>query len=327
MTILVCGGAGYIGSHAVAALLAKGEQVVIVDHLQTGHKEAVLEGAVLEEGDLRDQAFLRQVFNAHQIEAVMHFAADSLVGESVTDPLKYFDNNVGGATALLQVMNEFDVKRIVFSSTAAVYGEPKRVPIVETDETSPTNPYGETKLAIEKMLKWSEQAYGLEYVVLRYFNVAGAHIAGLVGEDHQPETHLIPIILQVALGKRDQMMIYGDDYETEDGTCIRDYIHVVDLAKAHLVALERLLNGENPDNYEVFNVGTGEGSSVLEVIASFERVSGKKLNYSIVERRAGDVTAAYADTKKANEILGWKSGSTLDQAMKSAWDWERKIRS
>lgn len=272
----------------MAALLAKGERVVVVDNLQTGHKEAVLEGAVLEEGDLRDHAFLRQVFKTHQIEAVMHFAADSLVGESVTDPLKYYNNNVGGATALLQVMNEFDVKHIVFSSTAAAYGEPKRVPIDETDETNPTNPYGETKLAIEKMLKWSEQAYGIEHVVLRYFNVAGAHTEGLVGEDHQPETHLIPIILQVALGKRDQIMIYGDDYETEDGTCIRDYIHVMDLVEAHILAVDRLRAGKGSATY---NLGNGTGFSVKQVVEAVRKVTGHAIPAQVAKRRAGDQQA------------------------------------
>ncbi|MGY8622306.1 UDP-glucose 4-epimerase GalE [Bacillus safensis] len=322
MTILVCGGAGYIGSHAVAALLAKGEQVVVVDNLQTGHKEAVLEGAVLEEGDLRDQDFLRQVFKTHQIEAVMHFAADSLVGESVTDPLKYYDNNVGGATVLLQVMNEFDVKHIVFSSTAAAYGEPKRVPIVETDETNPTNPYGETKLAIEKMLKWSEQAYGMKYVVLRYFNVAGAHTEGLVGEDHQPETHLIPIILQVALGKRDQIMIYGDDYETEDGTCIRDYIHVMDLVEAHILAVDRLRAGKGSATY---NLGNGTGFSVKQVVDAVRNVTGHAIPAQVADRRAGDPAKLIASSEKALQELGWTPQyADLHTIIQSAWDWFQK---
>lgn len=315
-------GAGYIGSHAVAALLAKGQQVVVVDNLQTGHKEAVLEGAVLEEGDLRDQDFLRQVFKTHQIEAVMHFAADSLVGESVTDPLKYYDNNVGGAIALLQVMNEFDVKHIVFSSTAATYGEPKRVPIVETDETNPTNPYGETKLAIEKMLKWSEQAYGIEYVVLRYFNVAGAHTEGLVGEDHQPETHLIPIILQVALGKRDQIMIYGDDYETEDGTCIRDYIHVMDLVDAHILAVDRLRAGKGSATY---NLGNGTGFSVKQVVDAVRNVTGHAIPAQVADRRAGDPAKLIASSEKALQELGWTPQyADLHTIIQSAWDWFQK---
>ncbi|AZV54088.1 MULTISPECIES: UDP-glucose 4-epimerase GalE [Bacillus] len=322
MTILVCGGAGYIGSHAVAALLAKGERVVVVDNLQTGHKEAVLEGAVLEEGDLRDHVFLRQVFKTHQIEAVMHFAADSLVGESVTDPLKYYDNNVGGATALLQIMNEFDVKHIVFSSTAAAYGEPKCVPIVETDETNPTNPYGETKLAIEKMLKWSEQAYGIEYVVLRYFNVAGAHTEGLVGEDHQPETHLIPIILQVALGKRDQIMIYGDDYETEDGTCIRDYIHVMDLVEAHILAVDRLRAGKGSATY---NLGNGTGFSVKQVVEAVRKVTGHAIPAQVAKRRAGDPAKLIASSEKALQELGWTPQyADLHTIIQSAWDWFQK---
>ncbi|MFS0653975.1 UDP-glucose 4-epimerase GalE [Bacillus sp. 179-C3.3 HS] len=319
MAILVCGGAGYIGSHAVAALLEKGEQVVIVDHLQTGHKEAVVEGAVFEQGDLRDRAFLRHVFQTHPIEAVMHFAADSLVGESVTDPLKYYDNNVGGATVLLQVMNEFGVKNIVFSSTAATYGEPKHVPIVETDETNPTNPYGETKLAIEKMLKWSEKAYGIEYVVLRYFNVAGAHSEGILGEDHQPETHLIPIILQVALGKRDQIMIYGDDYETEDGTCVRDYIHVMDLVEAHIRAVDRLRQGKGSATY---NLGNGTGFSVKQVIEVAREVTGHDIPAQIAARRAGDPAKLIASSEKALQELGWKPRyADLQTIIQSAWDW------
>lgn len=252
----------------------------------------------------------------------MHFAADSLVGESVTDPLKYYDNNVGGATALLQVMNEFDVKHIVFSSTAATYGEPKRVPIVETDETNPTNPYGETKLAIEKMLKWSEQAYGMKYVVLRYFNVAGAHTEGLVGEDHQPETHLIPIILQVALGKRDQIMIYGDDYETEDGTCIRDYIHVMDLVDAHILAVDRLRAGKGSATY---NLGNGTGFSVKQVVDAVRNVTGHAIPAQVADRRAGDPAKLIASSEKALQELGWTPQyADLHTIIQSAWDWFQK---
>ncbi|MGE6630465.1 UDP-glucose 4-epimerase GalE [Bacillus sp. NPDC077027] len=322
MAILVCGGAGFIGSHAVAALLAKGEKTVIVDNLQTGHQEAVLAGAVLEQGDLRDASFLKAVFQTHDIEAVMHFAADSLVGESVVDPLKYYDNNVSGATVLLQVMNEIGVKKIVFSSTAATYGEPKRVPIVETDPTNPTNPYGETKLAIEKMLKWSEQAYGIEHVVLRYFNVAGAHTEGLVGEDHQPETHLIPIILQVALGKREQIMIYGDDYDTEDGTCIRDYIHVMDLVDAHILAVDRLRDGKGSATY---NLGNGTGFSVKQVVEVAREVTGHPIPAQVAKRRAGDPAKLIASSEKALQELGWQPQyADLHTIIKSAWTWFQK---
>ncbi|WP_026580279.1 UDP-glucose 4-epimerase GalE [Bacillus paralicheniformis] len=319
MAILVCGGAGYIGSHAVAELLSRNEEVVIIDNLQTGHQEAALKGASFYNGDLRDEAFLRKVFQENEIEAVMHFAADSLVGESVTDPLKYYDNNVYGAVCLLKVMKEFDVKQIVFSSTAATYGEPDRVPIMETDPTDPTNPYGETKLAIEKMLKWSEKAYGIRHVVLRYFNVAGAHVDGLVGEDHQPETHLIPIILQVALGKRDKIMIFGDDYPTADGTCIRDYIHVMDLVEAHILAVERLRKGGEST---VYNLGNGTGFSVKEVVETARKVTGCPIPAEVAERRAGDPAQLIASSEKAVKELGWQPKyAELETIIDSAWKW------
>lgn len=319
MAILVCGGAGYIGSHAVAELLSRNEEVVIIDNLQTGHQEAALKGASFYNGDLRDEAFQRKVFQENEIEAVMHFAADSLVGESVTDPLKYYDNNVYGAVCLLKVMKEFDVKQIVFSSTAATYGEPDRVPIMETDPTDPTNPYGETKLAIEKMLKWSEKAYGIRHVVLRYFNVAGAHVDGLVGEDHQPETHLIPIILQVALGKRDKIMIFGDDYPTADGTCIRDYIHVMDLVDAHILAVERLRKGGEST---VYNLGNGTGFSVKEVVETARKVTGCPIPAEVAERRAGDPAQLIASSEKAVKELGWQPKyAELETIIDSAWKW------
>ncbi|MGN9867026.1 UDP-glucose 4-epimerase GalE [Bacillus swezeyi] len=319
MAILVCGGAGYIGSHAVAELLSRDEEVVIIDNLQTGHEEAALSGASFYKGDLRDETLLRKVFQENTIEAVMHFAADSLVGESVTDPLKYYDNNVYGAVCLLKVMREFDVKQIVFSSTAATYGEPDRVPIMETDVANPTNPYGETKLAIEKMLKWSEKAYGIRHVVLRYFNVAGAHVKGLIGEDHQPETHLIPIILQTALGKRDKIMIFGDDYLTPDGTCIRDYIHVMDLVDAHILAVERLRDGGES---AVYNLGNGTGFSVKEVVETARKVTGRPIPAEIAERRAGDPAQLIASSAKAMHELGWKPKyNDLETIIESAWNW------
>ncbi|NPC94553.1 UDP-glucose 4-epimerase GalE [Bacillus sp. WMMC1349] len=319
MAILVCGGAGFIGSHAVAELLSRHEDVVVIDNLQTGHEAAILPGAVFYKGDLRDRQFLKNVFQENEIEAVMHFAADSLVGESVIEPLKYYDNNVYGAVCLLEVMKEFSVEKIVFSSTAAVYGEPERIPIMETDITDPTNPYGETKLAIEKMLKWAEKAYGIRHVVLRYFNVAGAHTQGLIGEDHQPETHLIPIILQVALGKRDKIMIFGDDYPTSDGTCIRDYIHVMDLVNAHILAVERLRkDGESA----VYNLGNGEGFSVKEVVEVARKVTGHVIPAEIAKRRAGDPAQLIASSEKAVKELGWEpKNAELEVMIKSAWDW------
>ncbi|MDA7025294.1 UDP-glucose 4-epimerase GalE [Bacillus sp. CLL-7-23] len=319
MAILVCGGAGFIGSHAVAELLSRHEDVVVIDNLQTGHEAAILSGAAFYKGDLRDRQFLKNVFQENEIEAVMHFAADSLVGESVIEPLKYYDNNVYGAVCLLEVMKEFSVENIVFSSTAAVYGEPERIPIMETDITKPTNPYGETKLAIEKMLKWSENAYGIRHVVLRYFNVAGAHTQGLIGEDHQPETHLIPIILQVALGKRDKIMIFGDDYPTSDGTCIRDYIHVMDLVNAHILAVERLRKGGES---AVYNLGNGEGFSVKEVVEVARKVTGHAIPAEIAKRRAGDPAQLIASSEKAVKELGWEpKNAELEIMIKSAWDW------
>ena len=254
--ILVCGGAGYIGSHAVHALVEKGEQVVIVDNLQTGHRGALNPAAAFYEGDIRDAAVLDKIFTENKIEAVIHFAANSLVGESMEKPLLYFNNNVYGMQVLLEAMVRHGVDKIVFSSTAATYGEPKRVPIHEDDETCPTNTYGETKLTMEKMMKWVSRANGVRYVSLRYFNAAGALPDGSIGEDHKTETHLIPLILQVPTGRRDHITVFGDDYPTPDGTCLRDYIHVVDLADAHVLALEYLRKGGASD---IFNLGNGQG--------------------------------------------------------------------
>ncbi|SDZ11959.1 UDP-glucose 4-epimerase [Evansella caseinilytica] len=322
MAVLVCGGAGYIGSHGVADLLERGEQVVVVDNLQTGHKDAVLERAKLYVGDLRDEVVLDRVFQENAIEAVVHFAADSLVGVSMEDPLQYYDNNVYGALCLLKKMKEYDVKRIVFSSTAATYGEPKTVPIEETNETKPTNPYGETKLAIEKMLKWCERAYGIKHVVLRYFNVAGAHPVHDIGEDHQPETHLIPIVIQAALGQRESIKVFGDDYPTADGTCIRDYIHVSDLIQAHLLALDYLKNGGESD---VFNLGNGSGFSVRQVIETVEKVTGEAIPQETAPRRAGDPAVLIASSVKAAKVLGWTPEYTrLEDIVASAWKWHQK---
>ncbi|MCM3411633.1 UDP-glucose 4-epimerase GalE [Metabacillus litoralis] len=319
MAILVCGGAGYIGSHAVSELLDRKEEVVVVDNLQKGHLPAVLEGATFYNGDLKDEEFLRNVFKENNIEAVIHFAADSLVGESVEKPLQYYENNVYGTMCLLKVMTEYNVKKIVFSSTAATYGEAENIPIVEHDPTVPTNPYGETKLAVEKMLKWSEQAYGLKYVVLRYFNVAGAHMEGKLGEDHDPETHLIPIILQVALGNREKIMIFGDDYQTEDGTCIRDYIHVTDLADAHILAIQKLRKDNTSATY---NLGNGNGFSVKQVIETARTVTGHPIPAEVAPRRAGDPAVLIASSEKAINELGWKPKyADLHTIIESAWNW------
>lgn len=322
MAILVCGGAGYIGSHAVAELINKNEDVIVLDNLQKGHKEAVWNGAKLYIGDLRDKDILDSVFSENNIEAVIHFAADSLVGESVIEPLKYYENNVVSALTLLRAMNKYGVKKIVFSSTAATYGEPESVPIMETDKTCPTNPYGETKLAVEKMLKWAEKAYDIKHVVLRYFNVAGAHESGKIGEDHSPETHLIPIILQVALGKREKIMMYGDDYATADGTCIRDYIHVMDLVDAHLLAVEKLRKSSESGTY---NLGNGNGFSVKEVIDIARKVTNHPIPAELAPRREGDPAVLIASSQKAINELGWKPKyNSLEQIIASAWNWHKQ---
>lgn len=282
MTVLVLGGAGYIGSHTVYELIDRGEDVVIIDNLETGHIEAVHEKARFYQGDIRDRAFLDSVFEKEHIDAVIHFAANSLVGESMTNPLKYYDNNLNGTKVLLEAMNAHDIKKIVFSSTAATYGEPERVPILETDKTEPTNAYGETKLSMEKMFKWCDRAYGLKYVSLRYFNACGAHVSGSIGEAHKPETHLIPLILQVPLGQREAISVFGDDYDTKDGTCVRDYIHVTDLAQAHILAVKYLMEG-NESN--IFNLGNGVGFTVKEVIETAKKATGKDIK-AVIDRKS-----------------------------------------
>lgn len=319
MAILVCGGAGYIGSHAVHQLIARGEEVVIVDNLQTGHRGALHPQAVFCEGDIRDAAALDRIFTERSIEAVIHFAANSLVGESMEQPLLYFNNNVYGMQVLLEAMVRHGVDKIVFSSTAAVYGEPKRVPIREDDETNPTNAYGETKLTMEKMMKWVSRASGVRYVSLRYFNAAGALPDGSIGEDHKTETHLIPLILQVPTGRRDHITVYGDDYLTPDGTCLRDYIHVVDLADAHMRALDYLRRGGESD---IFNLGSGSGFSVKEMIAAAEKATGKAIAVEIGARRAGDPAQLIASSEKARTVLGWQPQFTdVEEVIGTAWRW------
>lgn len=319
MTVLVLGGAGYIGSHTVYELIDRGEDVVIIDNLETGHIEAVHEKARFYQGDIRDRAFLDGVFEKEHIDAVIHFAANSLVGESMTNPLKYYDNNLNGTKVLLEAMNAHDIKKIVFSSTAATYGEPERVPILETDKTEPTNAYGETKLSMEKMFKWCDRAYGLKYVSLRYFNACGAHVSGSIGEAHKPETHLIPLILQVPLGQREAISVFGDDYDTKDGTCVRDYIHVTDLAQAHILAVKYLMEG-NESN--IFNLGNGVGFTVKEVIETAKKATGKDIKAVMDERRAGDPAQLIASSEKAKTILGWKpEHADLEEIISSAWKW------
>lgn len=320
MKILVLGGAGYIGSHTVYRLIEQGNEVVIFDNLETGHIEAVHPNARFYKGDLRNRAEIDAVLDKeNNIDAVIHFAANSLVGESMTNPLKYYDNNLCGTKVLLESLVDHNIKNIVFSSTAATYGEPKHTPILEDDPTNPTNCYGETKKAMERMFYWTQQAYGLKYVSLRYFNACGAHISGKIGEAHNPETHLIPIILQAANGTRDHISIFGTDYNTPDGTCIRDYIHVTDLAQAHILAVEYLLNGGESN---IFNLGNGVGFSVREVIETAKKVTGKNIKVVEEDRRAGDPAILIASSDKAKNILGWKPEyDDLSTIIETAWKW------
>lgn len=322
MSVLVTGGAGYIGSHTVAELNSHGEPVVVVDNLSTGHRGAVPGDVPFYNCDIRDYDRMKAIIRDHNVDAVIHFAANSLVGESVQNPLKYYENNVGATTKLLSVMVDTGVKRIVFSSTAAVYGEPERMPIDERDRKVPTNPYGETKLAIEKMMDWSYEAYGLQSVRLRYFNAAGAHPELPIGEDHNPETHLIPIVLQTALGQRESVSIFGSDYPTEDGTCIRDYIHVMDLASAHRLAVERLRSGTAAA--ESYNLGNGNGFSVQEVIEVSRKVTGREIPAEAAARRAGDPAVLVASSDEAKRALGWKPASAdLETMVATAWEWHQ----
>jgi UDP-glucose 4-epimerase len=321
MTILVLGGAGYIGSHTVYELIDRGNNVVIIDNLETGHIEAVHEKARFYQGDIRNREFVDGVFGKEKIDAVIHFAANSLVGESMINPLKYYDNNLCGTKVLLESMIAHDVKKIVFSSTAATYGEPERIPILEDDKTEPTNTYGETKLSMEKMFKWTDKAHGLKYVSLRYFNACGAHKSGSIGEAHKPETHLIPLILQVPLKQRDTIQIFGEDYNTLDGTCIRDYIHVTDLAQAHILAVEYLLKGNDSN---IFNLGNGIGFTVKEVIDTARKVTGETITAVVSERRAGDPAKLIASSDKAKSILGWKpEHADLEEIIADAWKWHK----
>lgn len=321
MAILVLGGAGYIGSHMVDRLIEKGdEEVVVVDNLVTGHRQAVHKKARFYEGDIADKDFMRKVFSENpEIDAIIHFAAFSLVAESVAEPLKYFDNNTAGMISLLEVMREFDVKKIVFSSTAATYGIPEEVPILETTPQNPINPYGESKLMMETIMKWTDQAYGIKFVALRYFNVAGAKPDGSIGEDHGPETHLLPIVLQVAQGKRDKLMIFGDDYQTPDGTNVRDYVHPFDLADAHLLAVDYLRSGK-PST--AFNLGSSTGFSNLQIVEAARCVTGAAIPMEIAERRPGDPDTLVASSQKAREVLGWKPVfDDIDKIIETAWAW------
>lgn len=320
--ILVVGGAGYIGSHLVKEL-SHVEKVAVLDNLSTGHRNLVDEEILFFEKDLGDEEGLRSVFEEHsEIKAVMHFAANSLVGESTTDPLKYYENNVSKTLTLLKVMLAYKVKNFIFSSTAAIYGNPDVEVIDETTPTKPINTYGRSKLMIEQILEDFSKAYELNYVVLRYFNAAGAHESGSIGENHNPETHLIPIILQHLLGQREKISVFGTDYPTSDGTCIRDYIHVTDLAKAHILALNALLKGEKRG--EIYNLGNSRGYSVKEVIQMCEKVTGRTCNIEYAKRRAGDPPRLVASAEKIYKELGWRAEYNLEEIVSSAWAWHKK---
>ncbi|WP_435134601.1 UDP-glucose 4-epimerase GalE [Formosa sp. A9] len=335
--VLVTGGLGFIGSHTVVELQNEGFEVVIIDNLSNSSIK-VLDGItaitgkkpIFEELDLRDKAGVQQFFKTHNdVKGVIHFAASKAVGESVENPLLYYENNINTLVYVLQELDKLKDANFIFSSSCTVYGQADELPITENAPVKPAeSPYGNTKQIGEEIIKDSCRVIPhLKAIALRYFNPIGAHETALIGElPIGVPQNLVPFITQTAVGLREQLSVFGDDYPTVDGTCIRDYIHVVDLAKAHVVALQRLLGNKNETNYEVFNLGTGTGSSVLEVIKSFERVSGETLNYKIAPRRAGDVIAAYAQTDKANDVLGWKSELSLDDAMRSAWKWEQSIR-
>ena len=321
MAILVLGGAGYIGSHTVYELIGAGRDVVVADNLVTGFRKAVHPQARFYELDIRDRKALDALFEKENIEGVIHFAASSQVGESMKDPLKYYDNNLWGTNSLLESMIAHDVKKIVFSSTAATYGLPEKTPILETDRTQPINPYGETKLAMEKMMRWTDLACGLKYVALRYFNACGAHPDGVIGEAHDPETHLIPIILQVPNGQREFIGIFGGDYNTKDGTCVRDYIHVTDLAQAHILALDYLLAGGESNT---FNLGNGVGFTNKEVVETARRVTGHPIPEKLLDRRPGDPDILVASSEKAKSVLGWSPKyADLETIISTAWNWHR----
>lgn len=316
MAILVTGGAGYIGSHVVKGLLDTNRDVIVLDNLETGYKEAVLGGKLLI-GDLRDEEFMNCVFEENQIDGIIHFAANSLVSESMKNPYKYYENNVYGTLCLLKQMVEHNVKKIVFSSTAAVYGNPERIPISEDIRTVPTNTYGETKLAMERMFKWFDKIHGIKYISLRYFNAAGADKSGKIGEAHDPETHLIPNVLRAAY-RNESVKVFGDDYPTKDGTCVRDYIHVTDLAEAHILAYDHLDNGGESN---IFNLGSQEGFTVKEVIEVVGKVLEQDMKVEILPRRLGDPAVLIASSEKIKRELGWEPKySNLETIISNAWN-------
>ncbi|KAJ3360171.1 hypothetical protein GGF32_008636 [Allomyces javanicus] len=325
MKVIVCGGAGYIGSHCVRELWKLGTdkyEIVVVDNMSTGHPQSIPKGVAFEKADIRDKASLVPVFEKHRPQAVFHFCASIEVAASCSDPLGYYENNVTGTLNMLEVMKQFDVKYFIFSSTAAVFGVPEKSPIEEDDTKRPMNPYGETKLAVERILHWCDAAYGIKSVCLRYFNACGADASGEIGEDHAHETHLIPLILQVPLGKRDKVYMFGNDYPTPDGTCVRDYVHVTDLATAHIAALE-YLRKHNTSNQ--FNLGSGLGYSVKEIVEAARKVTGHAIPAEVKPRRAGDPPTLIAASSKAEAVLGWKRQYTsVEEIVRTAWNFHQK---
>lgn len=322
MKILVTGGAGYIGSVTVRALIEEGYDVVVADDLSAGFRQAVHPQAGFYQLDIRDRTALDRLFAKERIDGVLHFSGFSQVGESMREPLRCYDNNLSGMLSLLKGMEAHGVKRIVFSSSAAVYGVPERLPVREGDRTAPVNPYGETKLAAERLLNWAGSTGCMTYVCLRYFNACGADLAGDLGEAHDPETHLIPLVLQVAAGQREKILVFGDDHPTRDGTCVRDYVHVTDLARAHILALDYLLrDGES----RVFNLGSGKGYTVREMIQAARTVTGRPIPAEIAPRREGDPPQLVASAEKARRVLGWKPDyETIEEIISTAWNWHRK---
>ena len=320
MKILVTGGAGYIGSHVVKRLLSKNYEVVVLDNLSRGHKEAIPANVVFEQVDLLQYDNLVSVIKSHRIESVIHFAAFAYVGESVENPGLYYSNNVTGSINLINALHKNNIRKIVFSSTCSLYGNPVNIPISENESLKPINPYAKTKFMIENVLNDFDNSFNLKYAALRYFNAAGADFDTQIGESHNPEPHLIPIVLQAALGKREKIIVNGNDYSTKDGTCIRDYIHVNDLADAHIRALEYL---DNKKNSVVVNLGTGDGYSVKEIIENAREITGKKIKELIGPRRPGDPAVLIADNKKAREVLGWIPQFGLKEIISSAWEWHK----
>ncbi|MCM1126046.1 MAG: UDP-glucose 4-epimerase GalE [Lachnospiraceae bacterium] len=321
MAVLVCGGAGYIGSHVNKQLNKEGYETVVFDNLVYGHREAVKWGHFMQ-GDLANVDEIEAVFQKHKIDAVFHFAAYAYVGESVTNPEKYYYNNAANTLNLLHVMRKYGCGKIIFSSTCATYGEPEQIPITEDMPQNPINPYGASKLMVERIFKDYSKAYGLQFAVLRYFNAAGADPEGEIGESHNPETHLIPLVLDAAGGKREDVKVFGTDYETADGSCVRDYIHVYDLATAHLLALHYLEEGKESD---FFNLGNELGTSVLEVVESVKKVTGRNFTVTLADRREGDPAKLVGSSRKAQNILGWKPiYGDIDTIVEHAWKWHEK---